>query len=120
MDELDSSPHPFVSAQLLKLFRDPATDPGGAQLVFSSHDATLLGRIQGEEVLHRDHIWFTEKNECGVTELFPIRRTVIARRWPDGCELLGVRPLPRNTALSANDFMISRKHTEHVGSTERF
>ncbi|MFI6800322.1 AAA family ATPase [Streptosporangium canum] len=72
MDELDSSLHPFVSAQLLKLFRDPATDPGGARLVFSSRDATLLGRIQGEEVLHRDHIWFTEKNECGVTELFPL------------------------------------------------
>ncbi|GAA4227395.1 hypothetical protein FHR32_001490 [Streptosporangium album] len=72
VDELDSSLHPFLSAQLIKLFRDPATNPLGAQLIFSSHDATLLGRIQGEEVLHRDHIWFTEKDECGVTELFPL------------------------------------------------
>lgn len=72
VDELDSSLHPFLSAQLIKLFRDPATNPSGAQLIFSSHDATLLGRIQGEEVLHRDHIWFTEKDECGVTDLFPL------------------------------------------------
>lgn len=72
VDELDSSLHPYLSAQLIKLFREPATNPRGAQLIFSSHDATLLGRIQGEEVLHRDHIWFTEKDECGVTELFSL------------------------------------------------
>ncbi|GII74013.1 hypothetical protein Sme01_64890 [Sphaerisporangium melleum] len=72
VDELDSSLHPYLSAQLIRLFSDPATNPRGAQLVFTSHDATLLGRIQGEEVLHRDHIWFTEKNEYGETELFPL------------------------------------------------
>lgn len=72
VDELDSSLHPYLSAQLVKLFREPETNPLGAQLIFTSHDATLLGRIQGEEVLHRDHIWFTEKDECGATELFPL------------------------------------------------
>ncbi|MEU8202738.1 ATP-binding protein [Streptosporangium sp. NPDC049046] len=72
VDELDASLHPYLSAQLVKLFREPSTNPRGAQLVFTSHDATLLGRIQGEEVLHRDHVWFTEKDECGATELFPL------------------------------------------------
>ncbi|MGW0586185.1 AAA family ATPase [Streptosporangium sp. NPDC002607] len=72
VDELDSSLHPYLSAQLVKLFREPETNPLGAQLIFTSHDATLLGRIQGEEVLHRDHVWFTEKDECGATELFPL------------------------------------------------
>ncbi|WP_433366214.1 AAA family ATPase [Streptosporangium sp. CA-115845] len=72
VDELDASLHPYLSAQLVKLFREPSTNPLGAQLVFTSHDATLLGRIQGEEVLHRDHVWFTEKDECGATELFPL------------------------------------------------
>ncbi|WP_405143435.1 ATP-binding protein [Sphaerisporangium sp. NBC_01403] len=72
VDELDSSLHPYLSAQLIRLFTDPSTNPLGAQLIFTSHDATLLGRIQGREVLHRDHIWFTEKNESGLTELFPL------------------------------------------------
>ncbi|MEU0479149.1 ATP-binding protein [Streptosporangium sp. NPDC006013] len=72
VDELDSSLHPYLSAQLVKLFREPETNPLGAQLIFTSHDATLLGRVQGEEVLHRDHVWFTEKDECGATELFPL------------------------------------------------
>jgi AAA15 family ATPase/GTPase len=72
VDELDSSLHPYLSARLIRLFADPSTNPRKAQLIFTSHDATLLGRIQGEEVLHRDRIWFTEKNEDGVTELFPL------------------------------------------------
>ncbi|GII81898.1 hypothetical protein Sru01_68800 [Sphaerisporangium rufum] len=72
VDELDSSLHPYLSAQLIRLFTDQDTNPRGAQLIFTSHDATLLGRIQGDEVLQRDHIWFTEKNECGMTELFPL------------------------------------------------
>ncbi|MEW9553976.1 ATP/GTP-binding protein [Nonomuraea sp. NPDC050783] len=72
VDELDSSLHPYLTAQLVRLFRDPELNTNGAQLIFSSHDASLLGRVQGEEVLKRDHVWFTEKNECGVTELFSL------------------------------------------------
>ncbi|TDB92827.1 ATP-binding protein [Actinomadura sp. 7K534] len=72
VDELDSSLHPFLTAQLIKLFSEPESNPHGAQLIFTSHDVSLLGRIQGEEVLKRDHIWFTEKDECGATELFPV------------------------------------------------
>ncbi|MFC5184814.1 AAA family ATPase [Actinomadura harenae] len=72
VDELDASLHPFLSAQLIRLFQDPETNPRGAQLVFTSHDASLLGRIQGAEVLHRDQIWFTQKDDSGETELFPL------------------------------------------------
>ncbi|GAA1266583.1 hypothetical protein GCM10009677_18550 [Sphaerisporangium rubeum] len=72
VDELDTSLHPYLSARLIRLFAESSTNPRRAQLIFTSHDAALLGRIQGEEVLHRDHIWFTEKNEHGVTELFPL------------------------------------------------
>ncbi|MFG1999072.1 ATP/GTP-binding protein [Spirillospora sp. NPDC048911] len=72
VDELDSSLHPFLTAQLIGLFRDPATNPRGAQLIFTSHDVSLLGRIQGQGILQRDHVWFTEKDDSGATELFPL------------------------------------------------
>ncbi|MCP2340000.1 AAA family ATPase [Actinomadura rupiterrae] len=72
VDELDASLHPFLSAQLIRLFQDPETNPRGAQLVFTSHDPSLLGRVQGVEVLHRDQIWFTQKGDSGETELFPL------------------------------------------------
>lgn len=62
-DELDASLHPTLSMQLIRLFHDPATNPAGAQLVFTSHDTSLLNR------LNRDEVWLTEKTENGATRL---------------------------------------------------
>ena len=62
-DELDASLHPTLSAQLIRLFQDPATNPAGAQLVFTSHDTSLLNH------LNRDEVWLTEKAVDGATRL---------------------------------------------------
>jgi hypothetical protein len=62
-DELDLSIHPTLSAELIRLFHDPATNPRGAQLIFSSHDTTLLNH------LNRDEVWLTEKSGIGSTKL---------------------------------------------------
>ena len=62
-DELDASLHPTLSAQLIHLFHDPVTNPRGAQLVFTSHDTSLLNH------LNRDEVWLTEKNPDGSTRL---------------------------------------------------
>ncbi|HEX5493567.1 MAG TPA: ATP-binding protein [Mycobacteriales bacterium] len=42
-DELDSSLHPTLAAEVVRMFADPVANPHGAQLVFTAHDATLLG-----------------------------------------------------------------------------
>ena len=62
-DELDASLHPTLSAQLIRLFHDPATNPLGAQLVFTSHDTSLLNH------LNRDEVWLTDKRPDGSTRL---------------------------------------------------
>ena len=62
-DEIDASLHPRLSARLLQIFQDPQTNPHGAQLVFTSHDASLLN------TLNRDEVWFTEKGSDGATRL---------------------------------------------------
>lgn len=62
-DELDASLHPTLSAQLLHLFHDPKTNPRGAQLVFATHDTSLLNH------LNRDEVWLTEKRSDGSTRL---------------------------------------------------
>lgn len=61
-DEIDASLHPRLSARLLELFKDPETNPRGAQLVFTTHDTSLLNH------LNRDEVWLTEKTE-GATSL---------------------------------------------------
>lgn len=71
VDEIDTSLHPRLVARLIELFRDPATNPRTAQLIFTTHDATLLGTSFGKEILQRDEIWFTEKRD-GATQIYPL------------------------------------------------
>jgi len=69
VDELDRSLHPHLSASLVNLFRDPHSNPLRAQLLFTTHDTTLLD----EDTLGRDEIWFVEKDpDSGATRLFPL------------------------------------------------
>ncbi|MEU8244515.1 ATP-binding protein [Actinoplanes missouriensis] len=72
IDEIDSSLHPRLTVRLIELFRHPETNPHGAQLLVTTHDATLLGTSFGEDVLNRDEIWFTEKDAGGATTVFPL------------------------------------------------
>jgi uncharacterized protein len=72
VDEIDSSLHPLLTAALVRLFQSPTANPARAQLIFTTHDATLLGSIDGEDVLRRDEVWFTSKEDDGASELFPL------------------------------------------------
>lgn len=72
IDELDASLHPQLSAEILKMFRDPEKNPKQAQLIFTTHDTALLGTLLDERELHRDQIWFTEKRRDGSTVLYPL------------------------------------------------
>lgn len=65
-DEIDASLHPRLSARLIELFQDPQTNPHGAQLIFTTHDTSLLG------ALNRDEVWFTEKAPGGATRLIAL------------------------------------------------
>jgi predicted ATPase len=69
VDELDQSLHPRLSAGLVNLFRDEATNPKGAQFLFTTHDVTLLD----EDSLARDEVWFIEKDgDTGASRLYPL------------------------------------------------
>lgn len=71
VDELDARLHPSLTAELVRMFQDPSINKNGAQLVFNSHDVSLLGRNVRYR-LRRDQVWFTEKDEFGATKLFPL------------------------------------------------
>jgi AAA15 family ATPase/GTPase len=72
IDELDTSLHPLLLAQMIRLFQRVESNKNGAQLIFTTHDASLMGRHGGEELLKRDEIWFTQKKQSGATELYPL------------------------------------------------
>ncbi len=68
VDELDSSLHPLIAVEIMRLFEDRAQNPKGGQLIFNTHDTNLLNT----GILRRDQIWFTEKDAKGETHLYPL------------------------------------------------
>jgi uncharacterized protein len=68
VDELDRSLHPLLVRQLVEMFYDPRINIGGAQLVFTTHDTSLLSA----DILRRDQIWFAEKGTDQASRLFPL------------------------------------------------
>jgi len=72
IDELERSLHPVLALRIVALFNDAKSNPRNAQLIFSTHDTNLLGRVLGDAPLRRDQVWLTEKNERGATELYPL------------------------------------------------
>lgn len=68
VDELHANLHPNLVRFLVNLFHDKRHNKKSAQLVFSTHDATILS----QDVFRRDQIWFVEKDEFNSTRLFPL------------------------------------------------
>lgn len=109
-DELDASLHPALVTHLVDLFQDPSTNPRRAQLLFNTHDASLLGDASGERPLGRDQVWFTEKSSAGNTRLYaladlePRKNEAVAKRYLEG-RYGGIPILSRNEFAEAARFI---------------
>jgi AAA15 family ATPase/GTPase len=57
---------------LIKIFHDPKLNKNNAQLIFTTHDASLLARELGKYLFRRDQIWLTDKNKDGSTKLYSL------------------------------------------------
>jgi len=68
VDELDTSLHPIMVRFLLNLFHNPETNRHNAQLVFTTHDTTVLDQT----LMRRDQVWFVEKDAENTTRLYPL------------------------------------------------
>jgi hypothetical protein len=68
VDELDASLHPLLVRYLVELFHNPQINPKGAQLIFNTHDTTLMDCC----LFRRDQIWFVEKDRQGCSHLYPL------------------------------------------------
>jgi AAA15 family ATPase/GTPase len=68
VDEINSTLHPLVVKFLIKLICDPEVNKKNAQLVFTTHDTSLLDN----ELFRRDQVWFVEKDKNNSTQLYPL------------------------------------------------
>lgn len=66
IDEFNSKFHPNLSVKLVKLFHE--YNHNAAQFIITAHDPTLLDK----SILRRDQVWFMDRNQFGVSELYPM------------------------------------------------
>lgn len=69
VDELSNSLHPLQSDYLVEIFMRRESNPLGAQIVFSTHDAGMIDR----NGFRRDQVWLTSRDpSVGATELYSL------------------------------------------------
>ncbi len=68
IDELHNNLHPTMVKYLVSLFHSKKTNPNNAQLIFTTHETSILN----QDVFRRDQVWFCEKNKLQATSLYPL------------------------------------------------
>jgi len=69
LDEFDNSLHPDLAKFLVELFHNPKVNKNNSQLVFATHETTLLDK----KIFRKDQIWFGDKNKYGITEFYSVK-----------------------------------------------
>ena len=68
IDELNDNLHPALVRLLVDMFNDPDLNQGNAQLIFTTHETSILN----QDVLRRDQVWFCDKDENLSTKIYPL------------------------------------------------
>ena len=68
IDDLDTKLHPLLTRYIINLFHNKEINISNAQLIYTTHDITNLNK----ETFRRDEIWFTEKDDDGVSEIYSL------------------------------------------------
>ena len=64
IDEIEGSFHPHIAELLIKLFNDPLVNKNNSQLIFTTHDLSLMT----SKIMRKDQIYLAEKSvEDGTT-----------------------------------------------------
>lgn len=68
VDELETSLHPLLCRAVIELFHGAEPEHSTAQLVFTTHNTSLLDRT----LMRRDQIWFVEKDREQASHLYSL------------------------------------------------
>lgn len=120
IDEIDTSLHPLLVKEFVALYADPVTNPHHAQLLFTTHDASLIDASgSANRLLDADQIWLTEKTKDGASEIYPVtdmhirKGENIGRNYLNG--VYGATPRPAFHTLVAQ---IMSAQSEEPGRNE--
>ena len=106
VDELHDNLHPKLVRFLIDCFHNPELNRKCAQLVFSTHDTSVLS----QRVFRRDQVWFCERDETLATSLFALSEFKVRK---------GVSNLERaylSGRYGALPFLIPERLLSHVAN----
>lgn len=104
VDEISTSLHPLALHTLVELFSDPNINRKRAQLIFTSHDTSLLR----DTYFRRDQVWFAEKGDdrrsvlCPLSDYSPRKGEALDRGYLGG-RYGGVPVIGSTASLAAQD-----------------
>ena len=96
VDELHDNLHPLLVRYLVEMFHNPDLNPHGAQLIFTTHETSILN----QDLFRRDQVWFCEREQDQSTRLYPLSDFAV-RKGTENIELgyltgrYGALPFPR-------------------------
>ena len=67
IDELETSLHPMLLEKILFEYLKTGAE---SQLIVTTHNDGLLDLV--DDLIRKDSVWFTEKNDSGVTDLYKL------------------------------------------------
>ena len=103
VDELGNSLHPALVAFLVGRFHDPELNTKGAQLIFSTHDATILSQNR----FRRDQIWFCERNSYQENTTLPLDRFQASKGFGKPRTVVPFRAIWGSTLLATDSQLCS-------------
>ncbi len=68
VDELHNSLHPHALKFLVNLFHDPKINNSNAQLIFTSHETSVMAK----NFMYKDQVWLMEKEDDEQSKLIPL------------------------------------------------
>lgn len=68
-DEMNVAMHPLLFRMLVRLFHSKKTNPYNAQLLFTTHDVSIIG----DNLMRADQIWLAQKGEQGQSDLYSVQ-----------------------------------------------
>lgn len=67
-DEIDSGLHTYITQLIVSIFRNRRINKYNSQFIFTTHDVNILD----QNIVRKDQVWFVEKNELGVSDIFSL------------------------------------------------
>lgn len=68
LDEIEASLHPHIAELVIKLFNDPTVNTNNAQLIFTTHDTSLMS----QQLLRKDQVYLSSRSLENGTEIFSL------------------------------------------------